>query len=100
MGYMPELDEDGMVVVTEELLRHGATNPDVGAWNKRQFEALGVPWPLKSGWKAALLGTRITPDQASAFLDLRNVRNVGAAYSGSRTRKAELRARGIGSKAQ
>ena len=42
-----------------------------GGWNRKQLEALGVPWPLRSGWAQRLIGQTFTPEQ------LINVKNAG-----------------------
>jgi len=42
-----------------------------GGWNRKQLEALGVPWPLKAGWAQRLIGQTFTPEQ------LINAKNAG-----------------------
>ena len=38
-----------------------------GGYNKKQVEALGLSWPLVSGWKTALVGNYITGEMADIF---------------------------------
>jgi hypothetical protein len=42
-----------------------------GGWNRKQLEALGVPWPLKAGWAQRLIGQTFTSEQ------LMNAKNAG-----------------------
>lgn len=55
--------------VTEQLLRNGQS--DNGGWSKAQLALLGIPWPLKHGWKATIIGTTISEDTAKRFLSAR-----------------------------
>jgi len=46
-----------------------------GAWTRKQIEALGLKWPLVTGWKDRLVGEIITAEQANIF-ETENVRKV------------------------
>lgn len=58
------------VVLTHELIESGKSN--VGGWTRKQIEALGVTWPPKAGWKAALVGTEMAKEDFDAFVALKN----------------------------
>ena len=51
--------------ITKEYIHKHKTSR--GAWTKVQIEALGLSWPPRQGWVNELVGTMLTPDQASAF---------------------------------
>lgn len=38
-----------------------------GAWTRNQLKAIGVEWPLVSGWKERVIGTTISPEQQMIF---------------------------------
>lgn len=40
-----------------------------GAWTRNQLLAIGVEWPLVSGWKERVIGTTISPEQQMIFED-------------------------------
>lgn len=61
---------DGKIRLTEELLVAGES--DKGAFNKKQFKALGIGWPPKSGWKQRLVGSVINKDDYEEFLSYTN----------------------------
>jgi len=57
---------DNMIVeVTYDYLDKHRTAR--GAWTKDQILALGLEWPLRSGWKAEVVGRQITIPQAQRF---------------------------------
>jgi hypothetical protein len=58
------------VIVTQELLDAGKSVR--GQWNHEQLGALGVPLPLRSGWRMKLLGRRVSRDDAIRFLTLKD----------------------------
>jgi hypothetical protein len=59
-----------LVVLTAPLLRAGMKG---GRGLKRaQAEALGIPWPLRSGWMRAAMGTSVTEEQYQAFTGKRD----------------------------
>lgn len=74
------------LMLTPELIEAGiSTN---GGWSRAQTECLGVPWPLLSGWKVALVGTWVTEAQYLRFLALRDVhlkRSSGADTKDTKT---------------
>ena len=57
-----------MVIVTRALLAAGAS--DRGGFSRKQVELLGGEWPLRHGWKDALLGRQISNEDAQAFVAL------------------------------
>lgn len=59
-----------LVVLTAPLLRAGMKG---GRGLKRaQADALGIPWPLRSGWMRAAVGTSVTEEQYVAFTGKRD----------------------------
>ncbi len=58
------------VIVNQELLCAGMSKR--GQWNHEQLGAIGVPLPLKSGWRLKVLGTRVSKDAAIRFLTLKD----------------------------
>ena len=62
-------EESHSVIATIKLTREiikKASSPG-GAYTKSQLEAIGVPWPPKSGWIDEEVGTYITIDQLKEF---------------------------------
>lgn len=59
-----------MVPVTADLIRAGRSRR--GAWSRAQLTLIGVPWPLKRGWKRKVIGTFISEISAQRFVQLRN----------------------------
>ena len=63
-----------MVKVTKELLEQGLSRN--GAWSRKQLVALGVPirkrFKLIKGWKDRLIGSEITEQQKTRFLELKD----------------------------
>jgi hypothetical protein len=53
-------------LVTDRWLLAHSTTGETG-WNRKQLHVLGVSWPLSSGWKRDLTGTRITDAQRRRF---------------------------------
>jgi ribonuclease HI len=58
------------IKLTEKFLREGQS--DRGSWSKAQLELLGVGYPLRSGWKEALMGKEIDRGTAEEFIALKN----------------------------
>lgn len=52
--------------ITEEILEQGKSPK--GAWGRKQLRNLGVPWPLKKGWKSRLIGKEVPDERVAAFL--------------------------------
>jgi hypothetical protein len=61
--------------MTEDLIHQGMSG--AGGWNRAQMKALGVGWPLKSGWKQRLIGQEIDDAKVKEFLSLKG--NAGKA---------------------
>lgn len=61
---------DGMVRVDERLFEAGKSRR--GGWSRKQVSLLGVPWPLKDGWKQRALGGLVTRERAREFVKLRD----------------------------
>lgn len=57
--------EPSQEMVTHELLEAGKS-PN-GGWPKKQLALLGVPWPLKRGWKRRVIGKFISVHDADKF---------------------------------
>jgi hypothetical protein len=47
-----------MIVLTEEMIESLRTPR--GGFNRATTDALGISWPLVSGWKKSLIGTSIS----------------------------------------
>ena len=62
-------DRTRMQRITDAFMERGLSKR--GGWNRRQLAALGVAWPLRSGWRKALLGRWVFREQANQFLKLR-----------------------------
>jgi hypothetical protein len=43
-----------------------------GGYNQAQCQSIGIPWPLKKGWKRRIAGKEITDEQAANFRKLRH----------------------------
>jgi hypothetical protein len=63
------LGSERIVEVTDALLERGKSSR--GGWSREQLQCLGVRWPLRDGWRRALLGRRVERRAAEAFLRLR-----------------------------
>lgn len=59
------MNHDTSVVITLDYLDRNRTPK--GGYNKKQVEALGLSWPLVSGWKNELVGKVLNAEQANAF---------------------------------
>ncbi len=57
-----------MHIITREWLEKWRTQN--GGYNRQQVEAIGVTWPLQTGWLRALLGRRIFDIQRQKFEEL------------------------------
>ena len=53
-----------MIIDNEFLDKNRTKN---GAWKRRQLEIVGVKWPPKKGWKAKIIGKKISKDDAKEF---------------------------------
>jgi hypothetical protein len=53
------------VTITYEYLNKYKTPK--GGYNRKQVEALGLSWPLVSGWKGELIGKVLTAEKANIF---------------------------------
>jgi hypothetical protein len=81
-----------MPIITEAMLESGRS--DEGGWNKAQVRAIGIPWPLKEGWKRRHSGQEITHQQYEQFMALRGrtkakVRRESQSDAGSLLSKPE-----------
>jgi len=65
--------------ITNKLLAEGLS--DRGGYSKQQVALLGLAWPLKKGWKRAILGKMINESDAKEFIRLSNHHLIGIAYS-------------------
>ena len=63
-----------LVTITEELIAAGADYATGNNWTRRQLALLGVPLPLRTGWKERLIGTQVPQENVRAFLELRQDR--------------------------
>lgn len=63
--FQPEVKEVQMFTVTAEWLNQYKTPR--GGYLYQQVRAIGVDWPLVSGWKTRAVGTVITDDQRKVF---------------------------------
>jgi len=55
---------DKQIITHEYIDKHKTKN---GAWTRVQLKAIGVSWPLVSGWKESVVGNSITLAQAEQF---------------------------------
>lgn len=62
--------------LSKELFDKGKSKK--GAWNKKQFEALGVEYPLRSGWYDRLIGQEFEIPVLEKFLELKDDHLKGA----------------------
>lgn len=60
------MSEPNMVTITDDFIESGKST--AGGFSKSQLALLGVPWPPVGGWKAEVIGQKITADAASRFL--------------------------------
>lgn len=56
------------MIVTKDLLAAGLSAK--GGFSRKQCELLGVEWPLRQGWKDALIGKEVSDENAQAFVSL------------------------------
>lgn len=61
--------------ITDQWLRDNMSPR--GGWTKAQFAAIGVPWPPPKGWKLAVIGQEITPEQQRAVENADHASNKG-----------------------
>ena len=62
-----------MKQITSELIEAGRS--ERGGWTKAQFALIGVAWPPEKHWKVAVIGQRISEEDAAAFVGMRNGAN-------------------------
>lgn len=58
-----------MIVTKEIVLKGKSTN---GGWSRGQFEALGLKWPLESGWMRRIVGRDLDDKDIEKFLSLKD----------------------------
>lgn len=56
------------MIVTRELFAAGSS--EKGGFSRKQVELLGGEWPLRQGWKDALIGKEVSEENANAFVSL------------------------------
>ncbi len=71
------------VMITNEMIEAGKS--EIGGWNRRQVEAIGMKWPLTQGWKFRIIGTTVERSKVAAFLSLK----------GATKRPRKIRGQGI-----
>jgi len=71
------------VVLTVEML-HSAGTDGYSGWNRKQLQALGVPWPCPTGWLRKWAGKEVTMDQWRKFVALRGKRPSSVPQGASR----------------
>jgi hypothetical protein len=64
-------------ILSKELFDKGKSRN--GSWSRKQFEALGVPYPLESGWYRRLIGREFDVDALDRFLNLKDAHLKGDA---------------------
>lgn len=67
---LKNLKNNMMVVVTKEILAQGMSLR--GGWSMEQLRLLGVPTPLRSGWRKHLEGSMVSEENIAAFLALKD----------------------------
>lgn len=60
------MSEPNMVLITDDFIESGKST--AGGFSKAQLALLGIPWPPVGGWKAVVVGQKISSDAASRFL--------------------------------
>lgn len=68
--------ESEAITITEELIEAGKS--ERGGWNRPQLALLGIDWPPVTGWKAQVVGKKITQRDAHHFVTLRGHLSVRA----------------------
>jgi len=53
-----------LITITKAMLHNDITGYSS---DKDRTRALGIPWPLKKGWKHGLIGRKITQEQYDKF---------------------------------
>lgn len=59
-----------MIQLTKGLIHEGRSLN--GGWGREQVEALGLTWPLDKKWISGMIGVRVTEEQYSRFLALKD----------------------------
>jgi predicted GIY-YIG superfamily endonuclease len=77
------------MIITNDLLAAGLSAK--GSLSRKQCELLGVEWPLRQGWKSALIGKEISDENAQAFVSL-----AGKHLDEKAERQAAAKARSVG----
>jgi hypothetical protein len=70
--------------VTRALIDDGRSRN--GGWSREQAALLGVPWPLRPGWKYRVVGTEIPDEAAARFLELRDAHLAGTSTPDARSK--------------
>jgi len=60
----------GKVKLTQEILHAGQSR--FGGWSKAQTDLLGIPWPLRHGWKHRIIGEMIDAGVVAEFVRLKD----------------------------
>ena len=76
------------VTVTNEMIEAGKS--EIGGWNRRQVEAIGMKWPLTQGWKFRIIGTTVEKSKVAAFLSLKGATKRPRKVRGQTTIKSDL----------
>jgi len=61
-----------LIRVTDAMIKAGCSQK--GGWSRAQLRIIGISWPLKRGWKKAILNhdCRLTQDEYDQFLALKD----------------------------
>jgi hypothetical protein len=71
------------ITLTDEMIGNGATFQEVNkvsgtfsatGWSREQLACLGVPWPMKKGWRSKLKGKIVPKADYDRFMALRKIR--------------------------
>ena len=76
------------VIITNEMIEAGKS--EIGGWNRRQVEAIGMKWPLTQGWKFRIIGTTIERSKVAAFLSLKGATKRHRKIRGQSLIKSDL----------
>ena len=76
------------VIVTNEIIEAGKS--EIGGWNRRQVEAIGMKWPLTQGWKFRIIGTTVERSKVAAFLSLKGATKRPRKIRGQTAIKSDL----------
>ena len=76
------------VIVTNEMIEAGKS--EIGGWNRRQVEAIGIKWPLTQGWKFRIIGTTVERSKVAEFLSLKGATKRPRKIRGQTAIKSDL----------